>query len=298
MNAPTAPLRILVTGADGQLGRSLRELASSSPTLQISFTDRQTLDIGRPDDIERWLDAHPVEIIINTAAYTAVDRAEGDPEAAMAINARAVGYLAEQSAARGCRLLHVSTDYVFDGRQTAPYTEIDTPCPLNAYGRSKLAGEALITRLAPDAIILRTSWVFSPFGSNFFKTMLRLARERETLHVIDDQIGGPTYAPHIASVLLALAQCPREEAPGGIYHFAGQPPVSWHAFAQAIFAEALACGALPAAPAILPLPSREWPSPAPRPQNSRLDNSKLSAVLGPLICDWRKGVREALAHLG
>lgn len=298
MSAPTAPLRILVTGAAGQLGQSLREQAALNPALQFRFTDRQALDISRRDDIRRWLDAHPTDIIINTAAYTAVDRAESDPEAATAVNATAVGYLAEQSTARGCRLLHVSTDYVFEGNKAAPYVETDRPHPLNTYGRSKLAGEEHITRTAPDALILRTSWVFSPYGNNFLKIMLRLGRERESLRVIDDQMGGPTYAPHIAQVLIALARRARQDAPGGIYHFSGQPYVSWYVFAQAIFTEAKALGLISAAPTILPIASREWPTAAERPQNSRLDNSKLSALLGPLMCDWREGVREALARLG
>lgn len=298
MSTPTTPLRILVTGAAGQLGQSLRELAAhSSPALQFHFTDRQTLDITDRDAIERWLDAHPAEIIINTAAYTAVDRAEDDLEAAMAINAYAVGHLAELSAERGCRLLHVSTDYVFDGLQDTPYAETDTPHPLSVYGRSKLAGEKLIGELAPDALILRTSWVFSPYGSNFLKTMLRLGRERESLQVIDDQIGGPSYALQLAQVLTTLAQCSRQAAPGGVYHFAGQPHVSWHTFAQTIFAEAITLGLLTTAPTILPIPSHQWQASAQRPQNSRLDNSKLSALLGPLNCDWRAGVRDALMHL-
>lgn len=291
------PLRILVTGAAGQLGQSLHELAMHHPALAFRFTDRQALDICRPEAIERWLDAHPADVIINTAAYTAVDRAEEDLDAAIAVNATAAGHLAKLSTERGYRLLHISTDYVFDGRQTRPYTEADAPCPLNAYGHSKLAGEQYIGELAPDALILRTSWVFSPYGSNFLKTMLRLGRERESLQVIDDQIGGPSYALHIAQTLIALAQRAPGETPGGIYHFAGQPHVSWHTFAQAIFAEAVALGLLPAAPTILPLPSHQWQANAQRPQNSRLDNSKLSALLGPLNCDWRAGVHDALTHL-
>lgn len=297
MSTLTAPLRILVTGAAGQLGQSLAAQTTQHPALQIRFTDRQTLDISRPDAIESWLTAHPADVIINTAAYTAVDRAEEEPRAAMAINATAVGHLAKRCAAHGSRLIHLSTDYVFDGRKTTPYTEVDTPCPINAYGRSKLAGEELIARLAPDTVIVRTSWVFSPYGSNFLKTMLRLGRERKTLQIIDDQMGGPTYAPHIAQVLIALAQRTRQEVPGGVYHFAGQPHVSWHAFAQEIFAVALTQGLIPAAPTVLPLPSHAWPSAVQRPQNSCLDNRKLSAVLGPLSCDWRAGVRETLARL-
>lgn len=297
MSTPASPLRILVTGAAGQLGQSLRALAPLDPSLQIRFTDRQALDIRRAEALRQWFDTHPTDIVINTAAYTAVDRAEAEPEAAMDVNAAAAGYLAEQCATRGIRLLHVSTDYVFDGRKAAPYVETDAPHPLNAYGRSKHEGEALVARLAPDALIVRSAWVFSAFGSNFLKTMLRLARERSSLQVVDDQIGGPTYAPHIAQLLLALARCSREEAPGGIYHFSGQPHVSWHAFAQAIFSEAVGLGLIPVAPILVPLPGREWPTAAQRPSNSRLDNGKLSALLGPLDCDWRTGVRHALAHL-
>lgn len=297
MSTPTAPLRILVTGAASQLGQSLRELAPHNPTLQFQFTDHRTLDISNRNAIEHWLDTHPTEIIINTAAYTAVDQAEDDLAVAMAINADAAGHLAELSTERGCRLLHLSTDYVFDGRQAAPYAETDTPRPLNVYGRSKLAGETLIGNLAPDALILRTSWVFSPYGNNFLKTMLRLGRERESLRVIDDQIGGPSYGLHIAEVLIALAQHSPREVPGGVVHFSGQPHVSWHTFVQTIFAEAVTLGLLPTAPITLPIPSHQWQARAQRPQNSRLDNRKLSALLGPLSCDWHTGVRDALAHL-
>lgn len=281
----------------GQLGQSLRALATRSPAHQFYFTDRQTLDISDRGAIERWLDTYPTDVIINAAAYTAVDRAEDDLAGATAINATAAGYLAELATARGCRLLHVSTDYVFDGHKASPYTETDTPSPMNVYGQSKLAGEALIGALAADAFILRTSWVFSPYGNNFLKTMLRLGRERETLQVIDDQIGGPTYAPHIAQVLLELASRPRDDAPGGIYHFAGQPHVSWYAFAQEIFEAALVQGLLARAPTILPVSSQQWSSPTARPQNSRLDNGKLSTLLGPLSCDWRAGVADALTRL-
>jgi dTDP-4-dehydrorhamnose reductase len=287
----------LVTGTAGQLGRTLRELATGDPALQCRFADRQALDIRHPEAIGHWLDAYPADVLINAAAYTAVDHAEAEPDMAMAVNATAVGHLAAQCAARGIRLLHVSTDYVFDGRQAAPYIESDTPCPINAYGRSKLAGEALIACLAPDAIILRTSWVFSPYGRNFLTTMVELAREHESLRIVDDQIGGPTCAADIARVLIALAQRTPREAPGGIYHFSGQPHVSWRAFAEAIFSEALACGLISTTPKVVPIPAHEWPTPAQRPRNSRLDNRKLEAVLGPLDNDWRAGVLDALARL-
>ncbi|HET8598649.1 MAG TPA: dTDP-4-dehydrorhamnose reductase [Castellaniella sp.] len=310
--APGRGPRILVTGADGQLGRSLRALAAPGDEAAYTFAGRAGLDILDEGAVARWLDAHPADCLINAAAYTAVDRAAGDADAAMALNARAPGSLARQCAARGIRLLHVSTDYVFDGTLNRPYRESDAPAPLNTYGRSKWLGEQAVLRAAPDAIVVRTSWVFSAWGGNFVRTMLRLGAQREILRVIDDQIGGPTWAGHLAQVLDRLARtapagtqaAPGDapasaggrgpDIPGGIYHFAGAPWVSWRGFAQEIFARASALGLIAREPRIESIASRDWPSPEPRPANSRLDGSRLESLLGPLQRDWREGLDQVL----
>jgi dTDP-4-dehydrorhamnose reductase len=309
--APGRGPRILVTGADGQLGRSLRALAAPGDGAAYTFAGRAGLDILDDDAVARWLDAHPADCLINAAAYTAVDRAASDADAAMALNARAPGGLARQCAARGIRLLHVSTDYVFDGALDRPYRESDAPAPLNTYGRSKWLGEQAVLQAAPEAIVVRTSWVFSAWGGNFVRTMLRLGAQHEVLRVIDDQVGGPTWAGHLALVLDRLARTapagdgnrndaparaggPGPGIPGGIYHFAGAPWVSWRGFAQTIFARARALGLIGREPRIEPIAARDWPSPEPRPANSRLDGSRLESLLGPLQRDWREGLDQVL----
>lgn len=290
------PLRILVTGAGGQLGRSLQDLAQSSPQAAImAFADRQGLDISRADSIAAWLADQAADVIINAAAYTAVDRAATEPAQAIAANTEAPGLLAQACAQRGMRLIHVSTDYVFDGRAGRPYTEDDPTNPLNTYGRSKLEGEQRVLAHAPDSIIVRTGWVFSAHGGNFVKTMLRLAQARDTLHVIDDQLGIPTWAGDLARVLLALAVHP--DFPPGIFHFSSTPPTSWHGFAQEILAQAHARGLIEQLPTLHPIASRDWPAPEPRPADSRLDGSRLAGLLGLEPCDWRLGLARTLDAL-
>lgn len=297
MRAPplTGSPRILVTGADGQLGRSLRALTGQdSAAPPCFFVTRAQLDICDEAALTRWLDTHPVDCLINAAAYTAVDRAAGESDKALAINAQAPGLLARHCAARGIRLLHVSTDYVFDGALERPYRETDVPAPLNTYGRSKWLGEQAIRQAAPDALIIRTSWIFSAWGGNFVRTVLRLGAQQDHLRVIDDQIGGPTWAGHLALVLLRLARQPA--IAGGVYHFAGHPWVSWHGFAGEIFAQALERGLITRLPVLETIRSQDWPSPEPRPANSRLDGTKLETALGALECDWRQGLDQVLNH--
>ena len=287
--------RILVTGADGQLGRSLRALADQRPgEARHAFLNRTQLDITHADAVAAWLDAHPPDCLINAAAYTAVDRAAAEPDLSRAINADAPGLLARACAARGIRLLHVSTDYVFDGRLDRPYREDDPTAPLNTYGRGKLEGERAVLDADPHAVIVRTGWVFSAWGGNFVRTMVRLGAERDSLRVIDDQIGGPTWAGHLAEVLHALALRPADGAAGGIYHFGGRPWVSWHGFAQEILVRAHARGLIAHLPRVDAIASAEWPSPEPRPANGRLDCARLEALLGPLACDWRIGLDRVL----
>ncbi len=294
MRRAEAP-RLLVTGADGQLGRSLRMLAMQHPdAARYAFLTRSQLDITQADAVHAWLDAHPADCLINAAAYTAVDRAASEPALSRAINADAPGLLAGACAARNIRLLHVSTDYVFDGRLDRPYRESDPAAPLNTYGRGKLAGEQAVLNADPRALVVRTGWVFSAWGGNFVRTMVRLGTERDTLRVIDDQIGGPTWAGHLAQVLHTLALRPEGEAPGGLYHFGGQPWTSWHGFALEILNRAQARGLLARLPHIEAISSADWPAPEPRPANGRLDCARLEALIGPLACDWRIGLDRVL----
>ncbi|WP_345797674.1 dTDP-4-dehydrorhamnose reductase [Castellaniella sp. MT123] len=312
--------RVLVTGGDGQLGRSLRALADPHTDTGYIFASRADLDITDNDAIVHWLDAHPADCLINAAAYTAVDRAASEPELAMAINAQAPGLLARHCHERGIRLLHVSTDYVFDGRADRPYRETDPVAPLNTYGRGKWLGEQAVLRAAPDAIVLRTSWVFSAWGTNFVHTMLRLGAQHDRLRIIDDQIGGPTWAGHLAQALDRLTRlavvptikAPQGESsspmgarwstepaagiPGGVYHFAGSPWVSWYGFAREIFTQAHDLGLIGRIPVLEAIGSADWPSPEPRPANSRLDCARLESLLGPLERDWRDGLRQVLTY--
>ncbi|UTM03728.1 dTDP-4-dehydrorhamnose reductase [Alcaligenes sp. NLF5-7] len=291
--------KILITGSQGQLGQSLDWLQNQgqTPGQSLILMSRAELDITRPEAIEAALSKHRPNILINAAAYTAVDKAESEPEQAMQLNGLAPGLLAQACTLNGVRLLHVSTDYVFDGIKADPYQEDASTHPASEYGRSKRAGELAVLDCAPSAIILRTSWVFSQFGNNFLKTMLRLGAERENLSIVADQTGGPTYAPHIARVLLDLAA--RSEAPSGIYHFAGEPAVSWYDFAIEIFSQAQACGYLSHIPTLEPIPTSAYPTAARRPTNSTLRQDILDNVLGRkhIPRNWRDGIQESLQML-
>jgi dTDP-4-dehydrorhamnose reductase len=290
--------RILVTGADGQLGRSLRELAARSTGLaSYVFLDRAQLDITQAGQVDRCLDAGHVDCLINAAAYTAVDRAALEPERAMAVNAHAPGQLALACARRNMRLIHVSTDYVFDGRLDRPYRETDPVAPLNTYGRSKCLGEQAVLQADPQAVILRTGWVFSAWGTNFVRGVLQRGRSQAVLRVVDDQWGGPTWAGHLAQAAQALAVRPAGTVPGGLYHFGGRPWTNRYEFADEIIERAHACGLLPRRPRLQAISSAHWAATEPRPANSRLDCARLEALLGPLERDWRSGLDRVLAGL-
>ena len=252
------------------------------------------MDITQAAAVSRWLDAHPVDCLINTAAYTAVDRAAAEPGLARTLNTDAPGLLAHACAARGIRMLHVSTDYVFDGQLDRPYQEEDPASPLNTYGCSKRDGERAVLAANPHAIIVRTGWLFSAWGNNFVRAIIRQGLQGAPLRVIDDQTGGPTWAGHLAQVLHALACRPTGTVPGGLYHFGGRPWVSWHGFALEILARAQACGLLAHQPPVVPIHTSGWPAPEPRPANSRLDCTRLESLLGPLEQDWRIGLDQVL----
>ncbi len=285
-------MSILVLGAGGQVGR---EIAGRLGEAGQALT-RSALDITRPDAIARALDRHHPKVLINAAAYTAVDRAEAEPDRAEAINRDGAAHLATACAQRGIALLHLSTDYVFDGRADAPYTPADAVNPLGQYGRSKAAGEAAIRQALPAHLILRTSWVFGRHGGNFVKTMLRLARDRDALNIVDDQIGGPTPAAAIAEALLGLARTIVSGGawPWGTYHYAGAPAVSWRGFADVIFAEALQAGLISRAPQVRAITTAEYPTPALRPLNSQLDMRDTEARLGLSPPDWQAALQALL----
>lgn len=277
-------MNILLIGAQGQVGW---ELARRLPDLgQVTATDRATLDLASPDAIRRVVrDARP-EVIVNAAAHTAVDKAESEPELAMQVNAAAPGILAEEALRSGSLLVHYSTDYVFDGEKPGAYVETDPPNPVSVYGRSKLAGERAIAASGCRHLILRTCWVYGPRGRNFLLTILKAARERPELKVVDDQFGAPTSSAAIAEATkLAIG---RGE---GTYHLSAAGRASWHGFAQAIVE-----GAGLKTP-VRPIPSSDYPTPARRPRNSVLDNSKLKKDFGIVLPDWREGLREVLPQV-
>ncbi len=266
-------LHILIIGQHGQISQALQQRLHDLGTLQV--LGRNQLDLAQPDSLRAPVQQLRPDLIINAAAYTAVDLAESEPDLALAINARSPGVLAEEAARLGIPLIHYSTDYVFDGSKTTPYTEDDLPNPLNVYGRSKLAGEEAIKAVAGQHLILRTSWVYSRQGRNFLLTLQRLLQEKPQLRIVADQVGAPTWAGTIAHSTRALIERWQTDqaGPWGTYHLTAQGETSWFGFAQAI-AEHLKAQGLPCAD-LLPIPSSDYPSPARRPLNSRLDCSHL-----------------------
>jgi dTDP-4-dehydrorhamnose reductase len=281
--------RVLLAGRNGQLGWELQR--ALSPLGGLVALDRAGMDLADPDSIHRAIaDARP-EVIVNAAAYTAVDKAESERELAMRINGIAPGILAEEAARVGALLVHYSTDYVFDGAKGAPYREDDRPAPLNVYGRTKLAGEEAVRAAGGPHLIFRTSWIYAARGQNFLLTMLRLARERPQLRIVDDQIGAPTWARSIAE-LTARALGAGGTGPGpareksGVYHLTAAGAISWFGFAQAIFERARAIRADFTVPALTPTTSAEYPTPARRPADSRLDTAKLAQAFGLTPPPW------------
>ena len=264
-------MRILLLGGTGQVGTEIRTLAVSRHVDVVS-PSRAELDLKDPQAIAKAIGAGPWDVVINAAAYTDVDRAESEEAVAFGINADVPAHLAAETAEQGIPLIHISTDYVFDGRKGAPYSEQDEVGPLNAYGRSKLAGEQGIRAVNPRHIILRTSWVYSPYGKNFVKTILRLAPARDRLTIVSDQHGCPTAAGDIARACLDIAErcmSGRDRAPYGIYHFAGAGEATWFEFASAIVA--VAGNRLAKPPQVVPIKTVEYPTPAMRPLDTRLN---------------------------
>lgn len=285
-------MKALVFGTTGQLGI---ELARRAPRgIAIIAFGREAADLTDPATCARLVSSTDADVVINAAAYTAVDAAETDRDTAQVVNAKAPGAMARAAAALGVPFLHVSTDYVFDGSGDRPWREDDPVAPLGAYGQTKLDGERAIADAGGPHVILRTSWVFSAHGKNFVKTMLRVGAERDALSVVGDQRGGPTAAADIADALWAIASAfQKGRGETGIFHYAGAPAVSWADFAEAIFESA----ALPAKPKVNRITTAEYPTPAKRPANSTLDCSRIESAYGIEQPDWRKGLSEVIREL-
>lgn len=282
--------RILLTGTNGQVGWELRRVLQ--PLGEVVACDRALLDLAKPEQIRTVVrDVRPT-LIVNPAAYTAVDKAESEHALAMAINGDAPAILADEARRLDALLVHYSTDYVFDGTKAAAYREDDPVGPRNSYGRSKLAGEQAVVASGCRHLVLRTSWVYGMRGANFLRTMLRLAAERDTLRVVADQVGAPTWSRMIAeTTALVLA---RHHSQQGIYHLSAGGETSWHDFAAAIFDLALQYGMLARKPALQRITSAEYPTPAERPKNSRLDCDRLRTDFGLTLPDWNAQLRLCL----
>ena len=284
-------MKYLITGAGGQIGSRLTALLHGKA--DVFAADRRTLDITRRDDVLQAALAFRPDVVINAAAYTAVDDAEREPEAAFAVNAAGAGHLAQAAQTVGAAMVQISTDYVFDGRHAAPYRETDLPSPLNVYGQSKYAGEQAVQAACARHLIVRTAWVFGKHGGNFVKTLLRLGRRQHVLNVVDDQRGNPTYADDAAAALLHMAeQAVQGKAAWGVYHFAGDTAVSRDEFARAVLVQAAAQGLLPRVPEVRPVSSRDYPSAAERPADSRLDCRKVQAAFGIAPSDWQAALHD------
>jgi dTDP-4-dehydrorhamnose reductase len=298
---PTVPT-LLVTGSNGQVGFELRR--SLAPLGNVVALDRKGCDLSRPDELRRVVRDHRPDVIVNPAAYTAVDKAETESELAFAINGTAAGILAEEAKALGSLLVHYSTDYVFDGTKDGAYFETDPVNPQSVYGKSKLAGEQAIAASGAQALILRTCWVAGAHGGNFAKTMLRLGKERDSLRVIADQFGAPTSAALIADVTAQIVArhwlaADRDAFTSGIYHLAAAGETTWHAYATEVLRYAKARGVeLKADPErIEAIPATAYPLPAPRPANSRLDTTSVREAFGVHLPDWRQGIHFLLDQI-
>ncbi|HEY0111881.1 MAG TPA: dTDP-4-dehydrorhamnose reductase [Allosphingosinicella sp.] len=289
-------MRVLVTGRQGQLALSLAERASDFPEISLQVIGRPGLDLERPETIAAAVESAAPDLVINAAAYTAVDLAESEPERAYRINATAAGEAAAAARRAGARFIQISTDYVFDGSAEGPYPETAPTNPLGVYGRSKLKGEERVLSEHPGAIVVRTAWVYSPFGKNFVKTMMALAAQRDELTVVADQWGNPSSASDLADGLLTLAGALREEEPERrIYHLAGSGRASWFDFAAHIMAE-LERLRLPSA-RVRPIRTEDWPTPAARPSNSVLDCSRFESNFGFRAPDWRRSSTAVIERL-
>ncbi len=281
---------ILITGANGQLGSEFRKVGFSILD-EVFYTDTMELDITDYDAINRFVEEHEIDTIINCAAYTAVDRAEDEPELAAMVNVTAVENLAKIAFKQTCLLVHVSTDYVFDGSKDTPYTEKDKPCPVSVYGKTKLAGEEAIKRSHCLYIIVRTAWLYSTFGHNFVRMILRLAGEREELNVVADQIGTPTYAEDLAQAIITIIRHDQVAEHEGIYHYSNKGVCSWYDFAREIVEQSgLPCK-------VKPVTTAEYPTKTARPAYSVLDKTKIEKSFGVTVPEWKEALGRCLREL-
>jgi dTDP-4-dehydrorhamnose reductase len=294
-------MRLLLTGKNGQLGFELQR--SLAPLGRITAVDSADCDLSKPDDIRRLIRTASPDIIINPAAYTAVDQAESQPDIALAVNAQAPAVLGHEAAKLGIPVVHFSTDYVFDGTKTTPYREDDPTAPLGAYGRSKRDGETALQSATPRHLILRTSWVFGAHGQNFAKTMLRLAQERTELRVVADQIGAPTSAPLLADLTAHLVRQMQtkgtKDFPFGLYHVSATGATNWCEYARHVLNAAIIKGyRLNVGPGqVIPIASEEYPTLARRPKNSQLDTSKFTSTFGLTLPEWQLGLNHILQQI-
>ena len=285
--------KILITGANGQLGNEMRLLSDKFPTFSFDFTDIGELDLCNTEAVLDYCIRTKPSYIINCAAYTAVEKAEEDTELCTKVNRDAVANIAKAAKAVNAKVLHVSTDYVFDGTNHTPYVETDPVCPVSVYGRTKLEGEQVLQEICPESVILRTAWLYSPFGNNFVKTMIKLGRERDKLSVIFDQIGTPTYAGDLASALMQIiVSAEKGTFVPGIFHFSNEGACSWYDFAVSIhkIAGIKNCQ-------VLPIETKDFPAKVSRPAYSVLNKSKIKAVYGITIPHWETSLADCIAKL-
>ena len=273
---------VLVTGANGQLGKSIHRIAKDYPQLKFVFTDVAELDITNIDDVNAFFSSNKTDYCINCAAYTAVDKAEQEVDKAYLLNAIAVKHLAEACKTSAAVLIHISTDFVFDGTKRTPYTEEDTPNPLSVYGKSKLKGEQYLQGILERHFIVRTSWLYSEYGNNFVKTMFRLAETRDEISVVNDKIGSPTYAGDFASFLLEIINKPSKDY--GIYHYSNEGSISWYDFAVEIFKQHKM------AVRVVPIPTNAYPIAAKRPAYTAMDLTKAKITFGNTIPLWKQRI--------
>ncbi len=293
-------MRILIAGCNGQVGTELVKQGKILNHEMLAF-DQDQMDIAQFGSVQKVFNEHQPDIVINAAAYTAVDKAEQEVELAYAVNKTGVANLATACKSLDIPLLHISTDYIFDGRQERPYGEEDSANPTGVYGQSKWQGDQAVKKTLKKHIILRVSWVFAAQGNNFVKTMLRLGKERDELNIVADQHGNPTCAADIAETLLKLAQKAHDQKNKtyfnwGTYHYGGAPETTWHGFAKEIVRQAHSLGLIKAIPKINAITTEEYPTPAARPENSVLDCSKITKVFGIVQPDWRAGLNNVLTE--
>ncbi|WP_312471996.1 dTDP-4-dehydrorhamnose reductase [Brucella sp.] len=291
-------MKIVVTGREGQVVQSLLEKASQRPDLEVIALGRPELDLAKPETVQKAITAIKPDLIVSAAAYTAVDLAEDEPELAFAVNAIGAEAVARAAKVSGVPIIHLSTDYVFGGDADEPYVETDVTGPRSVYGSSKLEGERRVAQVNPKQIILRTAWVYSPFGKNFVKTMLKLAETRDALSVVSDQWGNPTSALDIAGAIIQVADhlmATPDFSAYGVYHLAGTGDTNWSGFARAIFNESAKLGGTTAT--VTDIATADYPTKAARPANSRLSTTKFQKVFNWSVPHWQSSLRDVVARL-